>query len=135
MKKLLTTNYAEWSFNIATFLMRLTFGGLMLVNHGFDKMKRFSVLQYKFADPFHIGTRWSLLLVIFAEVFCSILLVIGLFSRLATIPLIVTMAIALFMAHNGNFAEGEKSALFLVAFVAILLFGPGKASVDGMIGK
>lgn len=133
MKKLLSVNYSDWSFNLATLLLRIVFGSLMLVNHGFVKMTKFSTLQYKFADPFHIGSRWSLVLVIFAEVFCSILLIIGLFSRLATIPLIIAMIIAFFMAHNGNAAVGENAALFLAAFLAILFVGPGKASVDGMI--
>jgi len=135
MKKLLSVNYSDWSFNLATLLLRIVFGGLMLVNHGFVKMTKFSALQYKFADPFHIGSRWSLVLVIFAEVFCSILLIIGLFSRLASIPLIIAMLIAFFIAHNGSTADGEQAALFLAVFLTLLFVGPGKASVDGMIGK
>ena len=135
MKKLLTIRYSDWAFNVTMLLVRVTFGGLMLVNHGFGKMKNFSTLQYKFSDPFHIGHRWSLLMVIFAEVFCALLLILGLFSRLAAVPLVIAMAIAFFMAHNGNMVEGEKAALFLAAFLAVLMVGPGKASIDGMIGK
>lgn len=135
MKKLLTIRYTDWAFNVTMLLVRVTFGGLMLVNHGFEKMKKFSTLQYRFSDPFHIGSRWSLLMVIFAEVFCALLLILGLFSRLAAVPLVIAMAIAFFMAHHGNFGEGESAALFLTAFLAVLMVGPGKASIDGMIGK
>ncbi|HEY8387682.1 MAG TPA: DoxX family protein [Parasegetibacter sp.] len=133
--KLNNTRYPAWSFNLALFLMRLAFGGLMLINHGFEKLMRYSELQYKFSDPFGFGPKWSLILVIFAEVFCSILVIIGLFTRFALIPLIITMLTVLFYVKNGDLKGGEMSALFLSGFLAILLVGPGKASVDGMMGK
>lgn len=135
MKKLLSTNYQDWAFHTMMFLMRLTFGGLMLVNHGFQKLVKYPNLQYKFSDPFHIGSQWSLLLVIFAEVFCSILLIAGLFTRLAAIPLVIAMGVAFFLAHNHDFNEGEKAALFFTGFLSILLCGAGKASIDSMMGK
>jgi putative oxidoreductase len=83
-----------------------------------------------------LGSSVSLSLTIFAELFCALLIVIGLFTRLATIPLIVTMCVALFKAHNSDFfGEGEMAALYLGAFITILLTGPGKYSVDGISGK
>ncbi|MBC6489991.1 DoxX family protein [Flavihumibacter stibioxidans] len=135
MKKLLSTSYQEWAFDTMMFLTRITCGGLMLVNHGFQKLVKYPSLQYKFSDPFHIGSQWSLLLVIFAEVFCSLLIIAGLFTRLAAIPVIIAMSVAFFMAHNHNINEGEKSALFLAGFLSILLCGPGRASIDKMMGK
>ncbi|ULQ57993.1 DoxX family protein [Flavihumibacter rivuli] len=135
MKKLLSTDYSDWGFNTMMFLLRITFGGLMLVDHGFQKLVKYPSLQHKFSDPFHIGSNWSLLLVIFAEVFCSILIIAGLFTRLAAIPLVIAMGVAFFIAHNHDFNEGEKAALFMAGFLSILLCGPGKASIDSMMGK
>ncbi len=135
MKRLLSTSYQEWAFDTAMFLIRLCFGGMMLVNHGFQKLVKFSSLQYKFADPLQVGTKNSLLLVLFAEVFCSILLIAGLFTRLAAIPLVVAMVVAFFIAHNYDVKEGENAAVFLTGFLAILLCGPGRASLDKMMGK
>jgi putative oxidoreductase len=75
-------------------------------------------------------------LVVFAEFFCSLFLILGLFTRLATIPLIITMCVALFKAHNAEvFGDGQMAALYLAGYVALFLTGPGKISVDGMIGK
>ena len=75
-------------------------------------------------------------LVIFAEFFCGLFLIIGLFTRAVVIPLIIVMIVALFHAHQIDFfGDGEKATLFLGAFLAILLVGPGRASIDGMIGK
>ncbi len=135
MKQLLSTNYQDWAFHTMMFVLRVTMGGLMLVNHGFQKLVKYPSLQYKFSDPFNIGSQPSLLLVIFAEVFCSVLVIAGLFTRLAAIPLVIAMGVAFIVAHNHDIVDGEKSALFLAGFLSILLCGPGKASIDSMMGK
>jgi putative oxidoreductase len=91
-------------------------------------------MKSQFMDFMGIGSSLSLTLSIFAEFFCAIFLIAGLFTRLAVIPLIINMGVALILAHNADvFAEGEKATLFLAAFLTILLCGPGKISVDGMI--
>jgi putative oxidoreductase len=59
-----------------------------------------------------------------------------LFSRLVVIPLIVAMSVAVFIAHNHDFfGKGELATIYLIGFFTILLVGPGKISVDGMINK
>jgi uncharacterized membrane protein YphA (DoxX/SURF4 family) len=46
------------------------------------------------------------------------------------------MLVATVKAHNLDvFDTGEKSTLFLVAFIVILILGPGRISVDGAINK
>ncbi len=135
MRKLLSTSYQEWAFDTMMLLMRISLGGLMLVNHGFQKLVKYPSLQSKFSDPFHIGSNWSLLMVLFAEVFCSLLIMAGLFTRLAAIPLVIAMTTAFFLAHNHDVKEGEKAAIFLVGFVGILLVGPGRFSLDRSMGR
>ena len=136
MKKILSTAYTDGAFNIATFLLRATFGALIFLNHGVSKITKFNELQHSFFDPFHFGHRWSLLLVLFAEVLCSFLLVLGLLSRLAAFVLVIDMAVAVFFFHRGEpVSQYELPVLFLAAFFSLLLTGPGKYSVDGMMGK
>jgi len=107
-----------------------------MIPHGYSKLNKFSEMAPAFSDPFHIGGTLSLSLVIFAEFFCSIFIIAGLFTRLASIPLIISTAVALTYAHHGRiFDDGEKVALFLIIFIAILFVGPGKLSLDKMIGK
>ena len=84
----------------------------------------------------HLGSTISLSLIIIAELICGILLILGLFTRLACIPIIIGMAVVVFVASNGNiFAQGERGMIYLAVTVAILFCGPGKISVDGMLGK
>jgi putative oxidoreductase len=136
MKRLLTTSCTDTSFNIAAFLLRVVFGSLIFIQHGLPKIQGFSERSSTFYDPFGIGHQASLLLVIFAEVFCAVFIVIGLFTRLAVIPLIITMAVIVFMNQKGApLAKIELPVLFMCAFLAILFMGSGKYSVDGALVK
>ena len=133
MRKLLSTHYTEWAFNIAMFVIRVS-AGLLMMAHGYDKLVHFAEMKNSFTNFLGMGSTLSLILVIFAEFFCSLFLVIGLFSRLVVIPLIIDMCVALFMVHHSDvFGDGEKDALFLLAFLTILLCGSGKASVDEIV--
>jgi putative oxidoreductase len=135
MKKLLSTKYSAGAFSTAMLVLRLGLGVLMMM-HGYDKLVHFAKYQNEFMNFLGIGSTISLALVVFAEFFCSVFLILGLFTRLATIPLIIATCVMVFMAHKGQvFGDGEHAALYLVGYIVLLLVGPGQASVDSMIGK
>jgi putative oxidoreductase len=135
MKKMLSTSYKDWGFNLSMLFLRLGLGALM-IPHGYDKLINFSKYKGDFMNFLGLGGTVSLALTVFAEFFCSIFLVMGLFTRFTVIPLIINMLVIIFMAHNAEiFGDGEHGALFLIGYVVILLCGPGKASVDGIMGK
>lgn len=115
--------------------LRLLTGGLLLA-HGLDKWLHFSALEGSFPDPIGVGSRFSLMLCIFAEVFCSALLLLGLFTRLALIPIVINMAVALLVIHHGtHFMARELPFIFLILFLILMLTGPGRYSVDALIGR
>ena len=133
--KLLSTKYSAGAFNAAMLFLRLGTGILMMA-HGYDKLIHFSQKQNGFMNFLGIGSTMSLALVVFAEFFCALFIILGLFTRLAAIPLIITMCVALFKAHNTDFfGDGQTATLYLVGFLVLLIVGPGKVSVDGMTGK
>ncbi|MGC4099870.1 DoxX family protein [Ferruginibacter sp.] len=135
MKKLFSTKYSAGAFNTAMFVLRIGFGVLMLM-HGYDKLVHFSTYAPKFMNFMGLGNNISLALVIFAEFFCSLFLILGLFTRLATIPLIIATCVMVFKAHKGEiFGDGEHASLYLIGYLVLLLVGPGRASIDSMIGK
>src|SRR4051812_37470294 len=135
MRVLYSSKYSAGAVSTALFLLRVGLGILML-KHGYTKVANFSAMQDKFMNFLHMGTRVSLILVIFSEFFCSILLILGLFTRFASIPLIISSSVALFVATNADFfGKGESLSLYLIGFLAVFIAGPGRASVDGMIGK
>jgi putative oxidoreductase len=135
MRKLLSTKYSAGAFNAAMLLLRLGLGILMM-HTGYNKLTHFSEYQDKFMNFLGMGSTMSLALVVFAEFFCSMFLILGLFTRFAAIPLIITMCVALFKAHNAEFfGDGQVAALFLTGYLVLLFVGPGRVSVDSMIGK
>lgn len=107
-----------------------------MIPHGYKKLMNFANKSSGFTDPFQIGGPASMSLTIFAEFFCAIFIVLGLMTRLACIPLIIAMGVAVFYSHNGQvFGDGETAALYLAGFIALLFTGPGKISMDRLIGK
>jgi putative oxidoreductase len=131
----MSTNYSAGAFNVSMLLMRLIFGILMMTN-GYDKLIGFSGMKNDFMNFMGMGSTTSLILVVFAEFFCALFLVLGLFTRLSAIPLVICMGVALFKAHNMDIlGDGSSATLYLGAYLTILLLGPGKFSVDGLSGN
>ncbi|MDX2046295.1 MAG: DoxX family protein [Chitinophagaceae bacterium] len=135
IRKLISTKYSALSFNIAMLILRIGMGGLM-IPHGYDKLVHFTQYKKDFMSFLGLGGTVSLALVVFAEFFCAIFLIMGVFTRLFAIPLIIEMFVVVFKAHKGEvFGDGEHGMLFIAGYIVILLCGPGKASVDGIMGK
>ncbi len=132
MKKILSTKYNENSWSIAILILRLTVG-LIMMKHGMEKLSDFNAKHLSFNYLF--GAPTDYILTIFAELFCSIFLVLGLFTRFALIPLIIAMGVAFFKYHHNSINDGETSLLYFIAYIVLLLTGPGKISIDKMIAK
>lgn len=116
--------------NLGLLVLRVGFAALMLT-HGIPKLLQILQGDFSFGDPLGIGVAASLILTIFAEVICSSLVIIGYKTRLACIPLIITMLVAIFVVHiNDSFMKKELGLVYLIAFTAVALIGPGRYSLD-----
>lgn len=134
-RSLYTASTYGLSADLGLLVARLMFGGTMMLAHGWVKLSGFSEMATKFGDPIGLGPRPSHILATFAEFFCAILVMTGFLTRLATIPLITTMSVAFFIVHRADpFMRKELALLYLSAWTVLLLTGPGRFSVDYMIG-
>jgi len=136
IKQLINTTTSLKNADMALLVMRIIGGGFMLA-HGIPKLlKLFGGGEIKFANPFGIGAGPSLALTVFAEVLCAALILIGFKTRLATVPLIITMLVAAFMIHGADpFGKKELALMYLGVYTALLMLGSGKYSVDGAMAK
>lgn len=117
--------------DIGLLILRVYAGSLMAFSHGFPKLSKLFSGDFGFANPLGIGEVPSLILTVFAEFFCAVLVVIGFRSRLATIPLMITMFVAAFIVHTDDpFSKKEFGLLYFFAYLMIFLMGPGKFAID-----
>ena len=115
-----TTRYTARA-SLFLLALRVLFG-VLLLSHGIAKVDDFAALSEVFPDPLGLGSRISLTLAIFGELFCSVGFIVGAFYRLALIPMIFTMCVALFVVH-------------LSVFVLMYISGPGNYALDRLIAE
>lgn len=133
MKKLF--NPASLNTNVAALFLRLIYGGFF-IHYGYGKLVNYDKILPVFGDIIGIGAELSFNLVIFAELFCGIFLVLGLFTRLSIIPPFITMIVAYFVAHAADpFDVKQVALIFLVLCLPVFVLGSGKYSVDALIFK
>ncbi|MGW8315505.1 MAG: DoxX family protein [Bacteroidales bacterium] len=134
LKRFFSTGTSGWTLDLGILVIRVAIGAFML-SHGYPKLIRlFSGEEIRFADPFGFGPAFSLALAVFAEFFCSIFIAIGLGTRLAAIPLIVTMSVAAFDAHGADpFSSKEIALLYLLFYILLLFTGSRRYSLDRLL--
>lgn len=128
--------------NMARLFMRL-FTGVMFMQFGIRQISNFSELAPSFYSVMGLSGETSLLLMILIEIICSTLIILGLFTRFALIPPIISMVIAelvlvqdLMMQQAVAFYSWQAIFLpimFLGIFIFMMLAGPGKVSLDYII--
>lgn len=122
------------STSIGLLVIRVGLGSLMLVSHGWGKLVGFSGLTGSFPDPLGLGSTLTLILAVFAEVLCSILLIVGLGTRFAAVPLLATMLVAALIVHAADpWARQEFALVYAVGFLALIFTGGGQFALDRFV--
>lgn len=123
--------------NIVMLLVRIFVAIAMIILHGLPKLEKLMAGgEIQFYNFMGIGAKSTLILAILLELIGAFLIMIGLFTRAASLLLIVVMAVAAFGFHySDSFSVKESSLLFLSVFTLICAFGPRQFSIDSMISK
>jgi putative oxidoreductase len=146
MKRFLMTDEG----NTVLLVQRLVLA-LVMLPHGAQKLLGwfggygFSGTMGFFTGTMHIPAPLALL-VILGEFFGPLLLALGLLSRLASLGLTAIMLGAIFMSHaqygffmnwfGNQQGEGFEFHLLVLALsVPLLIWGGGKASLDGVLAR
>lgn len=117
-------------------LVLRVFAGAMMLTHGIQKAMNYSEMAANFADPIGLGVKFSFTLMMLAEFAGSILVILGLLTRLSALTLVFGMAVAAFIVHTPFSVSGsELPLLYLIIFTTLMISGGGRFSADHYIYK
>lgn len=135
-------------------VLRVLFGTLMICGHGFGKFQALLEGRGR-TGPFGMEGLLPQLLITFAEFFCSMLILVGLATSLAAIPLVCGLLTAVLWGHAGDpffpmrrpvttatgetvqvaSAAKELALLYLGAFTTLFFTGAGRFSLDYLLAR
>ncbi|MGC6370864.1 DoxX family protein [Pseudomonas sp. K2I15] len=121
----------EWARDFGLLFLRGSGGLFLLWVHGLPKLLDYGEQLKVIEDPFHLGANVTLLLAIFAEVLCPLLIIAGVLVRLACLPILSVLLIAMLVVHpEWTLLEGQFGWLLLIIFTSILIAGPGRLALN-----
>jgi putative oxidoreductase len=125
--------------SLALLVARLTVG-ILFVSTGWGKVHDLAKVTDFFTELAIPFPAFNATLASWTELVCGALLVIGLASRLASLPLIVTMTVAILTAKRDDIHGladlfGQVEWTYLAILLVIAAVGPGAASVDRLVVK
>ena len=124
---------------LALLLGRLSVG-LLFLSTGWGKVHDIPKVTHFFETLGIPMPGLNAVVVGYSELLCGTALVVGLLSRLATVPLIVSMTVALVTAkasdiHGVFDLVGQDEFTYLVVLVMIAVLGPGSIALDRFIAQ
>ncbi|TPG75443.1 DoxX family protein [Pseudomonas arsenicoxydans] len=127
-------NTAQWDERVQDWgllFLRVSASLFLLWVHGLPKLLNYSAQLQVIEDPFHLGANLTLMLAIFAEVLCPLLIIVGLLVRLACLPIFSVLLVALVVVHpQWSLEEGQFGWLLLILFTSIFIAGPGRLALN-----
>ncbi len=116
--------------------MRVSVSLLLLQVHGLPKLMHWSVEVQRIEDPFGLGGTLTLGLAVFAEVICPVLLILGVWARLACLPILAVLAVAVLFVHpEWSLEQGQFAWLLMILFAGLAITGPGPLVIGKALRK
>jgi putative oxidoreductase len=135
LKALLNTNTGAGSISFGLLVLRIAALSLFL-RHGWEKLSGYSTMVHHFPDPIHVGAHAGLAFALLSDGICSVLVLIGLATRLAAAVILTNLLVAFFFVHHAAYFSNshvELVALYIVIFATLLFTGPGRFSIYGRL--
>lgn len=140
MKNLVQMKFLPANTDLGLLVLRLAAIMPLFLRHGIEKLFTFSAMAAHFPDPIGIGPVPSLIFAMVGDSICTILMVVGLAARWAALISAVNLLVAWIFVHHFVFLlkgpdPSEVIVLYLAVTLTLLIAGPGKYSVDGLMNR
>jgi putative oxidoreductase len=135
MKRIINLKFIPVNTDLALLVLRVWMGIGLFVNHGIEKFTNFDQMQQHFPNPVGIGPTASLIFALVSDAICSILIMLGVATRLAALIVVINLFAAFGLLFKFSFSKpsGEMAYVYLGAFIVVLLAGAGKYSIDNRL--
>ncbi len=135
VRQLVSTQMPK-GFDFMLLVYRVIVSMAFLFIHGLKKITHFQEEIQHIPDPFGVGGYNATVLAIFSNVVCSIFVSLGLFTRAFALGAFAVPFIGLLVVHaNDPWAVRDVPLMYSLAFLAIMVLGPGKYAVDSLLHK
>ena len=131
IRKLTYTAIPSAFFDIVILLFRVLLSIQMIYAHGLKKIGIGVLEAEQVPNPLHLPEMINSVFAIAANIFFPILVILGLFTRLAILPIVAVTLTGYFILHLHD-AALIKDAPFMysLSYLLILYFGAGRFSLD-----
>ena len=134
LNPLLRADSSSFQLNVGLLAFRVAVSLSMLHTHGLKKVLHFEESIAHIPDPFGIGGFLSTLIAIAANIGCTIMVSLGLFTRLASLIILSVTLVGFFIVHGGDpWAVRDVPLMYSLAFRLIAWMGAGKFSLDAKL--
>jgi putative oxidoreductase len=115
------------TLDAALLFLRVTASVLVLLVHGLPKAIHYASQLEAIEDPLHLGKTLTLGFAVFAEVVCPLLMIAGIVTRLAALPIMLVCVIALGLVHpEWTLDQAQFAWMLLIMFGTIAIGGAGR---------
>ncbi|GAB2825744.1 DoxX family protein [Ferruginibacter profundus] len=134
--RLVDPSVTYFLFNTTMLFFRIAVSLEMIFVHGFKKLGIGVAEAEKVPNPLHLPETFNYAFAVSANIFFPFLVLIGLCTRLATLPTLAVTLTGYFVLHwNDPVLIRDTPFIYSVIFLFILVLGPGKYSIDNYISK
>ena len=123
-------------FHITLLFFRIAVALELMLAHGLKKIGVGVAEAEKVPNPFHLPDAFNQLFAEASNLFFPVFVILGLFTRLAVLPVLAVTLVGYFVVHlHDPILEKDMPFMYSVAYLLLLSFGPGKYSIDYLINK
>jgi len=125
------STFNDYAQDLGLLFLRASGALFLLCVHGLPKLLDYKAQLLLIEDPFHMGAALTLNMAIFAEVLCPLLILTGVLARLACLPIIFLLLVALVVVHGEwTVDQGQFGWLLSIIFTSVLIAGPGRLALN-----
>lgn len=126
----------RYQVSLGLLFLRLIGGTLLILGRSWTWAAAIDAHGVRFDAPFGVGGEFSWILTVFSECFCTILVMLGIFTKFTAVPpLIVMLVLALMLPGGTAWSAREVYLLYALPFFVLTFTGPGDYSIDGRLAS